>query len=51
MLCKLKVRFLRALSYLFRSVTVSTVNGVCWYNFGQEKEPETLKRFKKNNKN
>lgn len=44
---KLKIVLLNLLTSFFKRVTVSTVNSVCWYNFGQEEEPESLKRFKK----
>ena len=47
MIYELKQRFLRFLSSFFEKLTISTVNSVCWYNFGQEKEPESLKRLKK----
>lgn len=47
MIHKIKQRFLRFLTSIFEGITISTVNSVCWYNFGQEKEPESLKRLKK----
>lgn len=36
-------------AFVLTFVAISTVNSACVILFGQEKEPKTLERFKKNN--
>lgn len=47
MMYEFKIMVLKFLSSFFKHITISTVNSACWYNFGQEKEPKSLKRLKK----
>ena len=34
-------------SFIFTIITISTVNSACTIIYGQDEEPESLKRFKK----
>ena len=44
---KVKHFFLQGVGCFLTMITVSSINSMCFLFFGQEKEPETLKRLKK----
>lgn len=44
----IKKKMLTTTASLIHSTTVKSVNSACTFIWGQRKEPDTLKRFKKN---
>lgn len=47
MLKTIEKNFLRIFALILTLLTIFTVNSACYLCLGQEKEPESLKRFKK----
>lgn len=44
---KIRKYFFKSFAFLISALAISTVNSACIIAFGQEKEPDSLKRFKK----